>query len=102
VKTGDLLLRFESTTLTAQADVAERALGVAEAELKANSQRSFADAESSSRIDLLAARAEQNAPSATTPANCSSAAKCAPSVTVSRCSPMPSAWTGRPVQTGER
>ncbi|WP_017708716.1 efflux RND transporter periplasmic adaptor subunit [Pseudomonas syringae] len=59
VKTGDLLLRFENTTLKAQADVAERALGVAEAELKANSQRSFADAESSSRIDLLAARVEQ-------------------------------------------
>jgi len=59
VKTGDLLLRFESTTLKAQADVAERALGVAEAELKSNSQRSFADAESSARVDLLAARAEQ-------------------------------------------
>ncbi len=59
VKAGDLLLRFESTTLKAQADVAERALGVAEAELKSNSQRSFADAESSARVDLLAARAEQ-------------------------------------------
>ena len=47
VKTGDVLVRFESTTLKAQADVAERALGVAEAELKSNSQRSFADAESS-------------------------------------------------------
>nr|WP_251010152.1 HlyD family efflux transporter periplasmic adaptor subunit [Pseudomonas fluorescens] len=59
VKRGDLLLRFESTSLKAQADVAERVLGVAEAELKANSQRSFADAESSSKIDLLAARVEQ-------------------------------------------
>lgn len=59
VKNGDLLLRFESTSLKAQADVAERALGVAEAELKANSQRSFADAESSSKVDLLAARVEQ-------------------------------------------
>ncbi|MDO7900121.1 efflux RND transporter periplasmic adaptor subunit [Pseudomonas citrulli] len=59
VKQGDLLLRFEGTSLKAQADVAERALGVAEAELKANSQRSFADAESSSKIDLLAARVEQ-------------------------------------------
>ncbi|SCW51373.1 MULTISPECIES: efflux RND transporter periplasmic adaptor subunit [unclassified Pseudomonas] len=59
VKNGDLLLRFESTSLKAQADVAERALGVAEAELKANSQRSFVDAESSSKIDLLAARVEQ-------------------------------------------
>jgi multidrug resistance efflux pump len=59
VKNGDLLLRFESTSLKAQADVAERALGVAEAELKVNSQRSFADAQSSSKIDLLAARVEQ-------------------------------------------
>ena len=32
---------------------------MAEAELKANSQRAFADAESSARIDLLAARVEQ-------------------------------------------
>ena len=59
VATGDLLLRFDGTSLKAQADVAERALGVAEAELKANSQRAFADAESSARLDLLAARVEQ-------------------------------------------
>ena len=59
VKTGDVLVRFESTTLKAQADVAERALGVADAELKSNSQRSFADAESSAKVDLLAARVEQ-------------------------------------------
>lgn len=59
VAIGDLLVRFDATTLKAQADVAERALDVAEAELKASSQRAFADAESSARIDLLAARAEQ-------------------------------------------
>ena len=59
VATGDALVRFDATTLKAQADVAERALGVAEAELKANSQRAFADAESSARLDLLAARVEQ-------------------------------------------
>ena len=59
VAAGDLLVRFDATSLKAQADVAERALGVAEAELKANTQRAFADAESSSRIDLLAARVEQ-------------------------------------------
>ncbi|MDH4568066.1 HlyD family efflux transporter periplasmic adaptor subunit [Pseudomonas sp. BN414] len=59
VAAGDLLVRFDATSLKAQADVAERALGVAEAELKANTQRAFADAESSARIDLLAARVEQ-------------------------------------------
>lgn len=59
VTAGELLVRFDATSLKAQADVAERALGVAEAELKANAQRAFADAESSARIDLLAARVEQ-------------------------------------------
>ncbi|MGA4634986.1 efflux RND transporter periplasmic adaptor subunit [Pseudomonas solani] len=59
VAAGDLLVRFDATSLKAQADVAERALGVAEAELKANTQRAFSDAESSARIDLLAARVEQ-------------------------------------------
>lgn len=59
VAAGDLLVRFDATSLKAQADVADRALGVAEAELKTSSQRAFADAESSARVDLLAARAEQ-------------------------------------------
>ena len=86
VKAGDLLLRFESTTLKAQADVAERALGVAEAELKSNSQRSFADAESSARVDLLAARAEQKRAERDGIAVFADAER----------------LTGRPVQTGER
>lgn len=59
VQAGDLLVRFDATTLKAQADVAERALGVAEAELKTNAQRAFVDAESSARVDLLAAQVEQ-------------------------------------------
>lgn len=59
VEEGDLLVRFDATTLKAQADVAERALGVAEAELRANTQRAFSDTDSNARIDLLAARVEQ-------------------------------------------
>ncbi|CAM3965337.1 multidrug resistance protein MdtN [compost metagenome] len=59
VTIGQLLLRFDATSLKAQADVAERTLGVAEAELKANTQRAFSDAESGARLDLLAARVEQ-------------------------------------------
>ncbi|MBB2497164.1 efflux RND transporter periplasmic adaptor subunit [Aquipseudomonas ullengensis] len=59
VRKGDVLLRFDATSIKAQADVAERSLNVAEAELKANSQRAFSDAESSARIDLFAARVEQ-------------------------------------------
>ena len=59
VNSGDLLLRFDATSLKAQADVAERSLNVAEAELRSNSQRAFADPEAKARLDLLAARVEQ-------------------------------------------
>ncbi|WP_247595522.1 efflux RND transporter periplasmic adaptor subunit [Brenneria roseae] len=59
VRKADVLVRFDSTTLKAQADVAERALGVAEAELRTGTQRAFQDAESKSKLDLLAAQVEQ-------------------------------------------
>lgn len=59
VKKNDILVRFDSTTLKAQADVAERALGVAEAEFRSSSQRAFQDAESNSRLDLLSAQVAQ-------------------------------------------
>lgn len=59
VKEGDVLLRFDATSVKAQADVAERSLQVAEAELRANTQRAFSDAESSSRVDLFTTRVAQ-------------------------------------------
>ncbi|WP_085641134.1 MULTISPECIES: efflux RND transporter periplasmic adaptor subunit [unclassified Pseudomonas] len=102
VKAGDLLLRFDSTTLKAQADVAERALGVAEAELKSNSQRSFADAESSSRVDLLAARVEQKRAErdyARELLNRSEVRAERDGIAVFADAER---WTGKPVQTGER
>ncbi|WP_420064224.1 efflux RND transporter periplasmic adaptor subunit [Pectobacterium colocasium] len=59
VRKGDLLVRFDDTTLKAQADVAERALNVAEAEYRANSQRAFQDADSKAKLDFLAAQVAQ-------------------------------------------
>ncbi|MCA6937586.1 efflux RND transporter periplasmic adaptor subunit [Pectobacterium versatile] len=59
VRQGDVLVRFDSTTLKAQADVAERALNVAEAEHRASSQRAFQDADSKARLDFLAAQVAQ-------------------------------------------
>lgn len=56
---NDVLVRFDSTTLKAQADVAERALGVADAEFRSSSQRAFQDAESKAKLDLLAAQVAQ-------------------------------------------
>jgi multidrug resistance efflux pump len=59
VKQGEVLVRFDATSIKAQADVAERSLQVAEAELRANAQRAFSDAESGARIDLFTARVAQ-------------------------------------------
>ncbi|MCW2479897.1 efflux RND transporter periplasmic adaptor subunit [Candidatus Symbiopectobacterium sp. NZEC135] len=59
VRQGDLLVRFDSTTLKAQADVAERALNVAEAEHRTSAQRAFQDADSKTRLDFLAAQVAQ-------------------------------------------
>ncbi|MEI7076682.1 HlyD family efflux transporter periplasmic adaptor subunit [Pectobacterium versatile] len=59
VRQGEVLVRFDSTTLKAQADVAERALNVAEAEHRASSQRAFQDTDSKARLDFLAAQVAQ-------------------------------------------
>lgn len=102
VKTGDLLLRFDSTTLKAQADVAERALGVAEAELKANSQRSFADAESNSKLDLLAARVEQKRAERDYARELLKRSEVRAERDGIAVFADAERWTGKPVQTGER
>ncbi|MGF6205722.1 efflux RND transporter periplasmic adaptor subunit [Pseudomonas frederiksbergensis] len=102
VKTGDLLLRFENTTLKAQADVSQRALGVAEAELKANSQRSFADAESSSKIDLLAARVEQKRAERDYARELLKRSEVRAERDGIAVFADAERWTGKPVQTGER
>lgn len=102
VKAGDLLLRFEGTTLKAQADVAERALGVAEAELKANAQRAFADAESSSKIDLLAARVEQKRAERNYARELLKRSEVRAERDGIAVFADAERWTGKPVQTGER
>ncbi|WP_248915134.1 efflux RND transporter periplasmic adaptor subunit [Pseudomonas moorei] len=102
VKTGDLLLRFEGTTLKAQADVADRALGVAEAELKANAQRAFADAESSSKIDLLAARVEQKRAERDYARELLKRSEVRAERDGIAVFADAERWTGKPVQTGER
>ncbi|WP_053137558.1 efflux RND transporter periplasmic adaptor subunit [Pseudomonas sp. MIACH] len=102
VKSGDLLVRFESTTLKAQADVAERALGVAEAELKANAQRAFADAESNSKIDLLAARVEQKRAERNYAEQLLKRSEVRAERDGIAVFADAERWTGKPIQTGER
>jgi len=102
VEAGDLLVRFDATTLKAQADVAERSLNVAEAELKASAQRAFADVEAKSRLDLLAARVEQKRAER----NYAQELLARSEVRAERAGIAVFAdaerWTGKPVQTGER
>lgn len=102
VAAGDLLVRFDATSLKAQADVAERALGVAEAELKSNTQRAFADAESSARIDLLAARVEQKRAERDYARELLARSEVRAERAGIAVFADAERWTGKPVQTGER
>nr|WP_298166082.1 HlyD family efflux transporter periplasmic adaptor subunit [uncultured Pseudomonas sp.] len=102
VKKGDVLVRFDATSIKAQADVAERSLQVAEAELRANAQRAFSDAESGARIDLFTARVAQKRAER----DYASELLARTEVKAERDGIAVFAdaqrWTGLPVQTGER
>lgn len=102
VKRGDLLVRFDATTLKAQADVAERALAVAEAELKANTQRAFQDAESAARLDLLAARVEQKRAERDYARDLLQRSEVRAEEDGVAVFADAERWTGKPVRTGER
>lgn len=102
VKQGDPLVRFDATTLKAQADVAQRALGVAEAEYRANAQRAFQDADSNARLDWLAAqvaqkRAERDYAQALLARSEVKAERDGIAVFADT-----ERWIGKPVRTGER
>lgn len=102
VKRGDLLVRFDATTLKAQADVAERALAVAAAELKANSQRAFQDADSAARLDLLAARVEQKRAERDYALDLLARSEVHAEQDGVAVFADAERWTGKPVRTGER
>lgn len=102
VSKGDILLRFDATSIRAQADVAERSLNVAEAELKANSQRAFTDADSSARIDLYAARVEQKRAERDYARELLARSDVRAERDGIAVFADAQRWTGKPVQTGER
>lgn len=102
VKAGEVLVRFDATSLKAQADVAERTLGVAEAELKANAQRAFSDADSSARLDLLAARVEQKRAERDYARDLLARTEVRAERDGIAVFADAQRWTGKPVRTGER
>ena len=102
VKQGDVLVRFDATSIKAQADVAERSLQVAEAELRANAQRAFSDAESGARIDLFTARVAQKRAERDYARELLARTKVKAERDGIAVFADAQHWTGRPVQTGER
>ncbi|NQD94583.1 HlyD family efflux transporter periplasmic adaptor subunit [Pseudomonas sp. CrR25] len=102
VRSGDLLLRFDATSLKAQADVAERSLDVAEAELKSSAQRAFADADAKARLDLLAARVEQKRAERDYARELLARSEVRAERDGIAVFADAERWTGKPVQTGER
>lgn len=102
VHKGDVLVRFDNTTLKAQADVAERTLNVAEAEHRASAQRAFQDADSKARLDFLAAQVEQKRAErdyATALLNRAEIRADRDGIAVFADAER---WAGKPVRTGER
>ena len=102
VRSGEPLLRFDATSLKAQADVAERSLDVAEAELKSSAQRAFADAEAKARLDLLAAQVEQKRAERDYARELLARSEVRAERDGIAVFADAERWTGKPVQTGER
>ena len=102
VQAAQVLVRFDATSLKAQADVAERTLGVAEAELKANTQRAFSDTDSSARLDLLAARVAQKRAERDYARELLARSEVRAERDGIAVFADAQRWTGKPVRTGER
>lgn len=102
VEAGDLLVRFDDTEVRSARDVAERTLGVAEAEWRRATQGAFADARSAAQIAVLEARRDLRAAElAYAEARLARVEIRAPRAGVAIYAD-PDDWVGRPVATGER
>jgi multidrug efflux pump subunit AcrA (membrane-fusion protein) len=102
VRRGEPLLRFDATSLRAQADVAERSLDVADAELKSSAQRAFSDTDAKARLDLLAARVEQKRAERDYARELLARSEVRAERDGIAVFADAERWTGKPVKTGER
>jgi len=102
VDAGDLLVRFDDTEVRSARDVAERTLGVAEADWRRATQGAFADARSAAQIAVLEARRDLRAAElAYAEARLARVEVRAPRAGVAIYADADD-WVGRPVATGER
>lgn len=102
VAAGDLLFRLDDTNARAQRDIAERAVALAEAELRRAAQSAFADRAANAQLDALRAQVElRRVEFAYANEILERGAVRAQTDGVVVMSD-PSQWIGRPVRTGER
>ncbi len=102
VAAGRVLFRLDDTMARAQRDVAERNLGVAEAELRRATQSAFADREAGAQIEALAAQVALRRAELTHAGELLERIE----VRATRDGVVvladPRRWIGKPVRTGER
>ncbi len=102
VSSGDVLFRLDDTGLRSRLEIAEKGLGVAQAELYRARQLAFGDDESQAALAVLEARvALRQAEVAQARTQLVRSTVRAPRAGIALFDD-PSAWRGRPVVTGER
>jgi hypothetical protein len=102
VAAGDLLLRLDDTNARAQRDIAERAVALAEAELRRAAQSAFADRDANAQLDALRAQVQLRRAEFTYASEIlerGAVRALGEGVVVMG---DPAQWIGRPVRTGER
>ncbi len=102
VAAGDVLLRFDAAVVRNRLDVARRAVAVAEAELRRASGKAFLDESSRAELQTLRARVQEKAAETQYLDELSARLQIKAPVAGLAVFAEPEAWSGRPVQTGER
>lgn len=102
VAAGQPLVALDDTETRAQADVAAKALAVAEAEWRKSAQASFGDRDSAADMQVLQARTERARAEAAHAAGLLARSQVSAPRAGIFVTPDPADWIGRPVRTGER
>jgi hypothetical protein len=102
VEAGQPLVALDDTETAAKAEVAVRALAVAEAEYRKAAQASFGDRDSAGELAVLQARIDKAAAEAAHAEGLLARSKVEAPRPGLFVAPDPADWAGRPVRTGER
>ena len=102
VAAGEVLLRFDAAVVRNRLEVARRAVAVADAELRRASGKAFLDESSRAELQTLRARVQEKAAETQYLDELNARLQIKAPVAGLAVFTEPEAWSGRPVQTGER